>query len=412
MPSVVLVRAASDAGIATRLSQALEARGFGVRTTEPGTTVSLESIRSPPVIVLPHEAPTGALYAEFNTYFRALGERMRQAVVVARVDDDPWTGATSFRPYDVVRTAAPRLNEDAVVGSLVSTLLLPQARPWLNVSVRPSMIHSPVGVTWWERELFVADESLGHVVRLYAAGDNLVTPGLDEPFHIHADRSKLLVANRVAHEIIMADVNKPGGLSSNHRTLTAAAGRAFARPHGVHQAYGCTVVADTDNHRVVATLEDIWLVREPRWHEIAADIAVTYPCAVLSSAHGIWIADTFNDRLILASREGDVRSIIPGSSDGEGFDRPVALATDTEQRILIVSEECCKRVRFLRIHTEGRLETLASLAQQETRPEGADLAVMGTPMGLSVNRDNILAIADRERRCVWTIDLDEMPDLQ
>lgn len=72
MPSVVLVRAASDSDIGVRLTQALEARGFVVRTTEPGTTVSLESIDNTPVILLPQDAPNGAVYAEFSTYFRAL----------------------------------------------------------------------------------------------------------------------------------------------------------------------------------------------------------------------------------------------------------------------------------------------------------------------------------------------------
>lgn len=397
----------------------LELRGFPTRETEPGVAGALPGERGGDeaqfIVVFPHGAPTAEAYDATLSYLRELFKAEAEPLLIARINDQLPSWIISEKTKAVLRTSEQALRYDQLFEALLRNLFGPLA-PGVSVIARPSLVQAPVGVTWWQQDLYVTDEYFGHVVRIEGDQMGVVLPGLDEPQQLHLDRRKLLIANKGAHQVIRADV-KQGGALTNLETIERIGRRDLLNPTSVSQGHRRTLIADTDNHRVLCTESDLWQDSKPRWTELAADAGLSYPCGVCCGPTGAWIADTFNQRIIGAVGKG-AHTVWQGESALER-PYPVAIAISAMGDTLIVSDETRKRVQFFRTgidEADGgrrmpslrRIHVLDALAV----PVGGAAVPLGTPCGLSVNRDNRLAFVDRERACVWILNLDQISELR
>jgi len=262
---------------------------------------------------------------------------------------------------------------------------------WLQLFCRPSQTQMITGACWWGDDIIVADQYYDHVVKLRNQTSVVLLAGLDEPSHLHLDRRDLLIANTGVHEIICARLR--GGTLWNLSTFHGSFfGRELKRPHGAFQGGGYSAIADTDNHRILFKSGHFETFGE--WTETTLEL--NFPCAVHCSDNGLWIADTFGQRLIDLSLSASVtiRSSIEGSGTAPGkMAFPVGLCM--LGKLLFVSDEQNKRLQCFRKHGTG----WTVLSSEVGAPW------IGSPFGLSVNRGRKLLIGDRDRGCCWVIDL-------
>lgn len=409
MLAVHLTHVTSDTDIASRLVADLTRRGFQVRSNELGT-VSRYAYRVKDetrvaICVFPHAAPTAVHYDQALAELRDLLEQNLLPIVLIR-DTDGLPGWAMEGRLNLIRTTSS--GYDTAFEALFRVLIGPLP-PSADVVSRPSVLESPVGVAGWLQDLWVSDDSFGHIVRIDGPRTTVPVPGLDDPQQLHLDRTKLLVANKGADQILCADV-KQGGAVTNIRSLIDSKTGALSRPNAVHQAAGHTAVTDTDNHRVLLTRDDAW--RDPvRWDAIPVDSGLRFPCGVHIGSRYIWVADTYNHRLLAARRENPT-ALSRVELDDSIY--PVAVIEDVRGRFVMISDEHGKRVLFYRLEADAdgcpRLVPQISFGAAAT-PSGGKAVPIGTPGGMSVNRDNRLAVADRQLACVWLLQLDALADL-
>lgn len=302
------------------------------------------------------------------------------------------------RVKSVVRHERGDASVDRVFGELVSAVIGPLPT-WLKCHVSPSLVAAPTGVSWWTDDLYIADERYGHLVVSGVDGARPVLPGLDDPLHIHLDRNNLLVANRSASQILLTEIH--GGVPSKISTISRAAGRPLAHPNGVHQSHGVSMIADTDNHRALVSEVDPFGDVRPRWRELRGAGRFKFPCGVFADGSHRWVADTFHHRVVAFAPDGSCVAA-EGSYGWEPgqFAYPVGLARWHE--FLFVADEEATRVQTFTVE-DRETGDLALLPLEGGDRLGAPW--LTRPFGLSVNAHGTLAVADRTRRCVWTLDL-------
>lgn len=400
-PSVLLVRGRLERSIARRLASDLRRRGFSVSEGEPCVERTLDPNLLWPdtvsVVVVPKNANAPRSLAHVERVVR-MG---LPAIVLADVDDRR-PGHLGVEARDIIRYGEGADDHDRTFEGIFRSLLGPFPG-WLDVRVAPSLVSAPTGVSWWSDDLFVADEDYGQVVRLGAdPGEHgVVVSGLSQPHHIHLDRNKLLIANRGAHRLVVALV-EDGSL----KDITNLAGGAkdFTHPNGVHQGHGVTVVADTDNHAVHFTRDDPTLRKtvKPTWRTLKIDGGLRYPCGVHVHDSGIWIADTFNNRVVVVGLDGKEAKSFYGRGWASGFfAQPVGIAIDHNRLFVVDAEPRRVQVFGMTIDSEDAGPQLHGLGDRLGEPWIAN------PFGISVNQHGQMAISDRLRRCVWLIKLDQ-----
>lgn len=408
--------------LAEELAVDLSRRGFQARQAEPTPSSgraeregSQDSRAVTLVVFLPHLSRTAHDYDIALKHLGTLLEAELPTILLCDADDTIPTWAQTH-DVSIVRTATSGMS-DQVFEEVFRTLVGPLP-PYADVVARPSVMRSPVGVGWWLHDLFVSDDHYGHVARIDGPELNVVLPGLDDPQQLRVDRSKLLVANKGADQVVLADI-KHGGMLTNVRPL-ALGDSELSQPTSVAQGYGRTLIADTDNHRVLFTSVDVWRSEPATWAELPADPAIRFPCGVHVAAGRLWVADTYNARVLSYDLDGRTPVDVPGEllqAEPGSTPHPVAVVTDVSGSVVMVADESHKQVHFVRIDMlrEGRSATpaysaLTPLAARAAPAEGPAVK-LGTPGGMSVNRDNQLALVDREHACVWILDLDAVPDL-
>lgn len=387
-PPIDVVYDIADRSTATTYSQELKMRQIQVRLIEGRSTAETSH----------HEMHAPANRVVVLSERALLNKGIQNLLASPAQNDRPRSVLLPIEPLEVpphIRglptVAAYQMPFDLAFEALFRFLLGPLP-PWLDVICRPSQIRRPTGAAWWSEDMILADEYYGHLIKLRNEDTSVILAGLDEPYHVHIDRQYIALANTGANEIITGRLR--GGALADLASVISAAGIPFNRPHCAFTGNGYTVVADTDNHRVVycggrATSDTSdWCAMN--------GLTVSFPCSVYGSNESVWIADTFSHRLVNADLKGlnPPKCIIGKAGTGdEDFSFPVALCAWND--LLFVSDEQNCRLKVYRIGQTSPVLVTAGMA--------ADF--IGSPMGVSVNRFLQALVADRNRRCYWVIDL-------
>ncbi|MFN2481835.1 MAG: NHL repeat-containing protein [Pyrinomonadaceae bacterium] len=176
---------------------------------------------------------------------------------------------------------------------------------------------------------------------------------------------------------------------------------------------GNLYVADTGNHRVrkvtpegvVTTVagEGTAGYRDGPAH--AAQFNAPVGVAVDKEGR-VYVADTYNDRIRLITKEGEVKTVAgagsPGYADGDAlsaalFDTPCAVAAGDAGEILIADTG---NDRLRKLTKDGQVVTL-HMSVPENAPEGAPGGAtpdkISRPVGLAVTHDGFLYVTELDR---------------
>jgi len=214
---------------------------------------------------------------------------------------------------------------------------------------------------------------------------------------VSADRRQLLVANKSADEIIVATI--VDDMATDISPIREINGVRLAHPHAARQSNYRVALADTDNHRVMLATGQLHSTT-PDWFEVTPTKPFFGPCDVQITSSHVLVCDTFNHRIVVLDIDGlEIGEFGQyGEADGE-FKYPVAVYC--WQNYVFVAEEEGKRLQVLQVtYANGGVQAqtvVSALAPRAIR----------SPFGLSVNRANRLAVVDRDRLCVWLVDLEE-----
>ncbi|MET8777774.1 hypothetical protein ABZV58_22450 [Nocardia sp. NPDC004654] len=184
-------------------------------------------------------------------------------------------------------------------------------------------------------------------------------------------------------------------MAVNVRPVRECASVPLRKPHDVRCHRFMLAIADTDNHRVlIASGNDF---SGARWSVAHPESPLNAPCGLHIDQQGIWVADTFNHRLVAFDRGGRQIYSLGEYGDGEyQFRYPVGVHSWYEY--LFVSDEESESLKLFR-RNGGESLALSVVSEKFGAPW------VQQPFGLSVNRENKLAIGDRKQKCIWIIDL-------
>jgi hypothetical protein len=388
MCDVLIVHHGADTAAGEQLRRDLSTRAVPTDVAEFGTRAcdaKLADLHLVVVLVPDRETCSERRAASMVGALASRGAPL--AVVVP--DDRDLPSAVMAQAVEVVR--GERLDYDLLFEKLLA-LVLP--RPdWISVRTRPSHFSFPAGVGWWDDAMVVADGGFDRLVVASEGSSSVLLPGLDEPAQVKVDRQKVMVANKGGDSVLLARIEDLR--ISQVQVLTGACGAPFRSPHGVDSSQGLVAVADTDGNRVLVADMTVW--EKPRshasWHALRGRFKL--PCGVLIVDGTVWVADTFNHRLVVHEPRGtriatfnldDVMHPVQICAWGDFL----FVAHDTGVRMYRRSGAAGRR--------PCRLTPIRDVAP----------SVVCAPWGLSVSRQDRLAIADRSRRCVWMVDLPQL----
>ncbi|RDZ29561.1 gluconolaconase [Lysobacter silvisoli] len=191
------------------------------------------------------------------------------------------------------------------------------------------------------------------------------------------------------------------------------AAAAFDTPSGIAlDAAGNLYIADTGNHAIRK------LDPQGRVSTLAGDGTAGYrdgpgaqarfngPVGVALDKQGnVYVADTYNDRIRVIRRDGQVLTLAggdqPGYQDGPGplarFDTPTGLALDRHGRVYVADT---RNNAIRRIGLDGAVDTV--LRTQAEDPSTA----LRRPLSLALTHDSVLYIGEMARGRVLQLGLD------
>ena len=188
------------------------------------------------------------------------------------------------------------------------------------------------------------------------------------------------------------------------------AGASFNTPSGLAiDARGNLYVADTGNNRIRKVTPDgavSTLAGDGRAGYAdgpAASARFDAPLGVaVDKAGNVYVADTYNDRVRVVTRDGSVRTLAggaaPGYTDGPAaialFDTPAGVAVASDGSV-IVADTGNDRLR--KVTPDGQVSTLNFAAEGLTEP------ALDSPVGLALTRDNFIYATEQGRGRVWQI---------
>jgi hypothetical protein len=267
---------------------------------------------------------------------------------------------------------------------------------WLQLYCRPSQTRAITGAAWWNDDILLADEYYDHIVRIKQSDSALVLPGVDEPYHLYLDRRTLFATHLGGDEIICARLR--GGMVLKIWALTFAAGKKLRRPHGVFQGNGYSIIADTDNQRILWSRQEITPTTE--WQTI--ENVTKYPCGVFGGGDSLWIADSFNHRILRLNPQSKRMHQVGSAGNDPGFFYfPVGVCAWND--LLFVSDEQNKRLQLIQI-IDSTTGIVARVLDHQVAGD-----YIASPVGVSVNRYSRVLIGDRECGCCWVVDLRKLP---
>ena len=225
---------------------------------------------------------------------------------------------------------------------------------------------------------------------------------LDEPWGLARDGAWGLYVsdagnnNRIRHLAADGSVRSVAGSGEGFADGPAAQARLHTPSALALAADGSLLIADTGNHaiRVLADGQLRTLAgngQRGQGDGPALQARFDAPMGVAWAADGrVYVADTWNDRIALIERDGQVRTLAggngPGLVDGPGlqasFDTPTALLADPDGGIWVADTG---NHALRRVHADGRVETVAG---------GEGQPVLHQPVGLARTDDGVLYISE------------------
>jgi TIR domain len=276
---------------------------------------------------------------------------------------------------------------------------------WLDVQCWPSIMSRVTGVAGWAPdEILFADERNHHVARIVGDKSFVLKSDINFAFQLDLDMGKFCITDVFADRILSGRIVDSAFTITS--TIAEAAGKLLKRPHGVYQEGRCSLIADTDNNRILikqAPMDDASV----DWASIEAGFY--NPCAVRMDDKGIWIADTFNRRIcyvFVADKRPAVVTYDDPRFSGTGFGRPVGIYAIeksrqlTDKNLLFVSIEDQKRLILFEYEEREGGEIHLTLLDDEV-----GRGFIGSPVGIAVNNSAVALIGDRELGCCWLLDI-------
>jgi DNA-binding beta-propeller fold protein YncE len=236
-----------------------------------------------------------------------------------------------------------------------------------------------------------------------------------DPFGVAVDaQSNVFVADAGASNRIRkidargAVATLAGGAEGYADGVGAAA--SFNTPSGLAlDRAGNLFVADTSNNRIRRVAPDgavttvagdgVASFREGR----SSEAEFNAPVGVATDERGnVFVADTYNDRIRLITKDGEVKTLAGGDSpsfaDGDGeaarFDTPSGIAV-APSGDLYVADTGNSRVR--RVTRAGQVTTLNLHADDGSNVE------LSSPVGIAATHDSFLYVTEQSRGRVWQI---------
>jgi hypothetical protein len=261
---------------------------------------------------------------------------------------------------------------------------------WLTVVVGGGVLQEPTGIAIAGQDLFVADREANRIIKIGPSGVLTEASGLDRPHHLVVNNEQVIVcdthANRLAAFTLQLEPKWERRRASR---------RALCRPHGLCLTpQNGLLVLNTDKHRLD------W-VSTPRERQQAAaangDGGWATPCGIAWSPEGIFVADTFNHRIVVL--DDGLQQLHEfghrGYGDGE-FANPVGVACWHEY--VVIADEHNQRMQIWEAVRRNGSWTSKLLTADAC---GSHL---GSPFGVTFNRFGKLYVTDRKRGRVLCID--------
>src|SRR6266403_3133862 len=241
-----------------------------------------------------------------------------------------------------------------------------------------------------------------HVITL--AGDGS-PKGLSDPFGIAIGRDGAIYVADAGEDNAIRKLTPQGTLATR-----AGGDDSFNTPSGLAiDSDGNIYVADTGNNRirkitpqgVVSTVAGTGTAGYLDGPANAAQF--DGPIGVAVDASGIYVADTYNDRIRKISAEGQVSTVAgtgrPGHADGDAavalFDTPCAVVISADG-ILYVADTGNNQLR--KITTTGQVTTLPV-----TFPADSNRSSLRSPAGLALTHDGFLYVTELDRGTILQI---------
>jgi sugar lactone lactonase YvrE len=296
------------------------------------------------------------------------------------------------------------IDDEQVFGQLVAGIRgIAPGRPvtmpsWIVPLSLPDL-RRPTGIAVDGDALIVSDHESGTVTRFERGQIVKQDRGLLKPHHL-ATTGDALIATDTGHNAL---IHYALDLVARERT-TSLGDRALRRPHGLASNYpGEFYLTDADNHRVLRVQGgDVTAsAGKPGCRDGIEVGEFSVPCGVGVSPDCVYVADTYNHRVQVLTR--DLRALSSFGSMGNGhgqFAYPVGVAA--WQEWVVVADEHNKRLQLWRRE--------AMTIPFAVRCIEFDLCGrwLGSPFGLCFNEDGQLFVTDRKYGQVLRIDFDPM----
>lgn len=272
------------------------------------------------------------------------------------------------------------------------------APAWLETLRLPDLRRA-TGVAVDGSTLFVADHEAGTVSRVERGAVARRQGGLLKPHHLVVVGDTVVATDTHHNELVFLDpdleVKERTGALGDHR---------LRRPHGLASNYPDEFyVTDADNHRVLQVRDGAVtaVAGRPNCQSGFEVGEFSVPCGVAAAPDCVLVADTYNHRVQVLTRDLRALSAFGAMGRGEGqFAYPVAVAC--WQEWIVVSDEQNKRLQLWRRDTAGLPFGVTCVS--------SDLCSrwVGSPFGLTFDEDGRLLVADRKHGSVARIEFDRV----
>jgi TIR domain/NHL repeat len=268
----------------------------------------------------------------------------------------------------------------------------PAMPKWLTVVPGTGVLGEPTGVAVNGEDIFVADREGNRIVKISSSGTSAAS-GLNHPHHLIVEDEEVIVCDTYADRLAAFSLDL-------ERTWERprAGRRKLYRPHGLCWSHDHGLLAaDTDKDRLS------W-VSTPRKCKppsaVVSDCGWASPCGIASSPEGLFVADTFNHRIVVL--DDDLHKVHEFGRRGYGdreFANPVGVAC-WHQYVVIADEhnqrlQLWKAVRRRRGGWTSKFITADMCRSQ-----------LGSPFGVTFDKNGVLYVTDRRRGRVLRIDFD------
>jgi DNA-binding beta-propeller fold protein YncE len=262
-------------------------------------------------------------------------------------------------------------------------------------------LEGPTGLAIDGGTLYVADHSQGVVRGINLSKEQEIGRfgGLNRPHHLAAMSGSLLVTDTYNDRVICLNSELKEVWST-----TSLDGHEFLRPHGVAaNTPGEFYLADS-NHNQLLRVENKTVKtvvgQDDAADEAASAVIFHNPCGVAVDENHVYVADTFNHRVVILSR--DLQYVHRFGRIGSGFGEfsyPVGIAV--RRQWLVVADEYNQRLQLWRLTKEEETTSATCLA------EAFCANVLRSPFGIAFNTFGDLFIADRRAGAVWKVDFEQ-----